>query len=40
MSSHGAPIVGRDNVVESGNGRIMGIWRAYEQDRRMSIAST
>ncbi|ENL5323694.1 hypothetical protein AB5H09_004492, partial [Salmonella enterica subsp. enterica serovar Adelaide] len=31
MSSHGAPIVGPDNVVESGNGRSMGIWRAYEQ---------
>lgn len=31
MSSHGAPIVGADNVVESGNGRSMGITRAYEQ---------
>lgn len=31
MSSHGAPIVGADNVVESGNGRSMGIWRAYQQ---------
>ncbi|HBT4785577.1 TPA: hypothetical protein MB364_000880 [Klebsiella variicola subsp. variicola] len=31
MSSHGAPIVGPDNVVESGNGRSMGIWRAYQQ---------
>jgi hypothetical protein len=31
MSSHGAPIVGQDNVVESGNGRTMGIWRAYQQ---------
>lgn len=31
MSSHGSPIVGKDNVVESGNGRTMGIWRAYEQ---------
>lgn len=31
MSSHGSPIVGNDNVVESGNGRTMGIWRAYEQ---------
>lgn len=33
MSSHGAPIVGPDNVVESGNGRSMGIWRAYQQDQ-------
>lgn len=33
MSSHGAPIVGADNVVESGNGRSMGIWRAYQQDQ-------
>lgn len=31
MSSHGAPIVGKDNVVESGNGRSMGILRAYAQ---------
>ena len=31
LSSHGAPIVGADNVVESGNGRSMGILRAYEQ---------
>jgi len=31
LSSHGAPIVGPDNVVESGNGRSMGILRAYEQ---------
>lgn len=31
LSSHGAPIVGADNVVESGNGRSMGITRAYEQ---------
>lgn len=31
MSSHGAPIIGPDNVVESGNGRSMGIWRAYQQ---------
>ncbi|KZR47710.1 hypothetical protein A3N68_12880 [Enterobacter asburiae] len=31
LSSHGAPIVGPDNVVESGNGRSMGIMRAYEQ---------
>jgi hypothetical protein len=29
MSSHGAPIIGPDNVVESGNGRTMGIIRAY-----------
>ncbi|MBZ3802401.1 hypothetical protein K9O81_18695 [Leclercia adecarboxylata] len=31
LSSHGAPIVGPDDVVESGNGRSMGILRAYEQ---------
>lgn len=29
MSSHGAPIIGPDNVVESGNGRTMGLIRAY-----------
>ncbi|MDE1476256.1 hypothetical protein KKI95_14345 [Xenorhabdus bovienii] len=29
LSSHGAPIIGRDNIVESGNGRSMGIVRAY-----------
>lgn len=28
----GAPIVGMDNVVESGNGRTMGIRKAYEQN--------
>lgn len=28
----GAPIVGPDNVVESGNGRTLSIQRAYEQD--------
>lgn len=29
LSSHGAPIIGSDNVVESGNGRSMGIIKAY-----------
>lgn len=29
LSSHGAPIVGADNVVESGNGRTMAIVKAY-----------
>lgn len=29
LSSHGAPIVGRDGVVESGNGRSMAIIKAY-----------
>lgn len=29
LSSHGAPIVGKDGVVESGNGRIMAIQKAY-----------
>ena len=31
LSSQGAPIIGPDNVVESGNGRSMGILRAYQQ---------
>lgn len=31
LSSQGAPIIGSDNVVESGNGRSMGIFRAYQQ---------
>ncbi|MCW6615836.1 hypothetical protein [Yersinia ruckeri] len=29
LSSHGAPIIGSDNVVESGNGRSMGVIKAY-----------
>ncbi|MCU6339180.1 hypothetical protein KW823_21870 [Enterobacter quasiroggenkampii] len=31
LSSHGAPIIGLDNVVESGNGRTMGILKAYAE---------
>lgn len=31
LSSHGAPIIGEDNAVESGNGRSMGIIRAYAE---------
>ena len=31
--SDGAPIIGMDNVVESGNGRTMAIGKAYEQGR-------
>ncbi len=30
-ASHGTPIVGPDNVIESGNGRSMAIARAYER---------
>ncbi|MEW3551369.1 hypothetical protein MZV21_25035 [Escherichia coli] len=30
LSSHGAPIIGEDNAVESGNGRTMGIIKAYQ----------
>lgn len=33
LSSHGSPIVGPDNVVESGNGRTMGIIRAYAEGK-------
>lgn len=33
LSSHGAPIVGPDLVVESGNGRMMGIIRAYAEGK-------
>ncbi len=33
LSSHGAPIVGRDNVVESGNGRTMAIIKAYKEGK-------
>lgn len=33
MLSNGAPIIGMDNVVESGNGRTLAIARAYEQDK-------
>lgn len=29
LSSHGSPIIGRDGVVESGNGRTMSIQKAY-----------
>ncbi len=29
LSSDGAPIIGNDNIVESGNGRSMGIVKAY-----------
>ncbi|WP_318491877.1 hypothetical protein [Photobacterium leiognathi] len=29
LSSHGAPIIGRDHVVESGNGRAMALSKAY-----------
>ncbi len=29
LSSNGSPIIGEDNVVESGNGRVMGICTAY-----------
>jgi hypothetical protein len=31
LSSHGAPIIGPDQVVESGNGRSMGILKAYAE---------
>ncbi|MEQ1173669.1 lytic transglycosylase domain-containing protein [Acinetobacter lwoffii] len=31
--SDGAPIIGMDNVVESGNGRTLAIAKAYESDR-------
>ena len=33
LSSHGAPIVGGDNVVESGNGRTMALISAYQQGK-------
>lgn len=33
LSSHGAPIVGQDLVVESGNGRTMAILKAYDSGR-------
>lgn len=33
MLSNGAPIIGMDNVVESGNGRTMAIGKAYENGR-------
>lgn len=33
LSSHGSPIIGPDNVVESGNGRTMGIIRAYAEGK-------
>ncbi|WP_432773873.1 hypothetical protein [Vibrio parahaemolyticus] len=33
LSSHGAPIVGPDNVVESGNGRSMAIIKAYAEGK-------
>lgn len=32
----GAPIVSTDNIVESGNGRVMGIRKAYEMDNEAS----
>ncbi len=31
LSSEGAPVIGNDYVVESGNGRVLAITRAYEQ---------
>lgn len=31
LSSHGAPIIGRDGVVESGNGRTMAIIKGYAE---------
>lgn len=31
LSSHGAPIIGPDKAVESGNGRVMGILKAYAE---------
>lgn len=33
LSSHGAPIVGRDLVVESGNGRAMALKKAYAEGK-------
>jgi ddrB-like ParB superfamily domain len=33
ISATGAPIVGPDNVVESGNGRVLGVSKAYETGR-------
>jgi len=32
-SANGAPIVGSDRIVESGNGRTLGLWRAYASDQ-------
>ncbi|MCF9512872.1 hypothetical protein J8A90_22860 [Vibrio parahaemolyticus] len=45
LSSHGAPIVGSDNVVESGNGRTIAIIKAYRDSnlsdlQQMSAAET
>ena len=37
-ASEGAPIVGRDGIVESGNGRVLGIRQAYEANNRGSQA--
>lgn len=39
LSSHGAPIVGRDGVVESGNGRTMAIQKAYIEGKADSYKS-
>ncbi|MEC6833046.1 hypothetical protein VXS06_14860 [Photobacterium toruni] len=33
LSSHGSPIIGRDGVVESGNGRTMAIQKAYVEGK-------
>ncbi|HHA1306242.1 TPA: hypothetical protein ACOEHI_003844 [Enterobacter kobei] len=33
LSSTGAPIIGHDNVVESGNGRTMAIFKAYAEGK-------
>lgn len=40
LSSLGAPIVGIDNMVESGNGRVMAIARAYEKHPDRAAAYT
>lgn len=38
LASQGAPIVGTDRMVDSGNGRVMAIRRAYEMNPRASRA--
>lgn len=38
-SADGAPIIGHDRVVESGNGRVMGIIRAYASDQADDYSS-
>ena len=40
MLSNGAPIIGMDGVVESGNGRTLAIGKAYENGRLKNIETT